>query len=699
MDIRMALVWVAVVGGAIRAEGIDRKALVTRHDVKLTAADPLAPLSVGNGRFAFNADVTGLQSFPAHYADTIPLTTMAEWGWNRFENTEGYTLADTFVKADTYGRAVEYNIISESPAGRYLRANPHQSHLGQIGFILTDENGRRLTVADLSQIDQTLRLWEGRLVSRFAIDGQPVEVHTVAHPEYDGIAVSVESALLRDGRVKIALRFPYPSATWGNDPADWSQPSKHRTQTLREDETTALIERELDTLTYFCRIHHNGKLLKTDRHEYLLFGPNGDEALTFSVLFSPTSTDWPGESFEDIRRKAATHWHNFWTSGGAIDLSESSDERWYELERRIVLSQYLMGVQSAQKYPPAETGLTCTSWFGKFHLEMHWWHGVQWMLWGRSDLFERSLAWYKQIMPVARQIAERQGYAGVRWPKMVGPDGQDAPSGIGPLLIWQQPHPIYYAELLYRENPTTETLEKYQDIVFETATFMADFAHWDDLSESFVLGPPLISAREFEPKRYAETKNAAFELAYWHWALRTASQWRQRLGLEPAAMWERIAGNLAILPIHNGVYVEQEHPLVADGGHPCMLAVWGVLPKSRMVNEAVMTRTVEHVLRHWDWSDTWGWDYPMIAMTAARVGRPDWAIDALLLEVQKNRYLPNGHNWQREGLPVYMPGNGGLLTAAAMMAAGWDDAPTRNAPGFPDDGKWVVKWEGLKKMP
>jgi hypothetical protein len=34
-----------------------------------------------------------------------------------------------------------------------------------------------------------------------------------------------------------------------------------------------------------------------------------------------------------------------------------------------------------------------------------------------------------------------------------------------------------------------------------------------------------------------------------------------------------------------------------------------------------------------------------------------------------------------------------------MMAAGWEDGPSRNAPGFPDDGQWVVKHEGLRKMP
>ena len=60
----------------------------------------------------------------------------------------------------------------------------------------------------------------------------------------------------------------------------------------------------------------------------------------------------------------------------------------------------------------------------------------------------------------------------------------------------------------------------------------------------------------------------------------------------------------------------------------------------------------------------------------------------------KNSYSIEGINggW-------YLPGNGGLLYAVAMMAAGWDGAARQTGPGFPDDGSWVVKWEGLKKAP
>jgi hypothetical protein len=90
----------------------------------------------------------------------------------------------------------------------------------------------------------------------------------------------------------------------------------------------------------------------------------------------------------------------------------------------------------------------------------------------------------------------------------------------------------------------------------------------------------------------------------------------------------------------------------------------------------------------------------MMAMTAARLGEGKTAIQALLMDKAKNRYLANGHNPQGPTLPLYLPGNGGLLYATALMAAGWDGAPAgQHAPGFPDDGKWVVKWEGLKKAP
>jgi hypothetical protein len=86
-------------------------------------------------------------------------------------------------------------------------------------------------------------------------------------------------------------------------------------------------------------------------------------------------------------------------------------------------------------------------------------------------------------------------------------------------------------------------------------------------------------------------------------------------------------------------------------------------------------------------------------MTATRSGKPEIAVNILLMDVQKNTYLNNGHNYQDNNLPVYLPGNGGLLTAAAMMAAGWTGCSDTPAPGFPKDSSWVVKYEGLNPLP
>jgi hypothetical protein len=85
-------------------------------------------------------------------------------------------------------------------------------------------------------------------------------------------------------------------------------------------------------------------------------------------------------------------------------------------------------------------------------------------------------------------------------------------------------------------------------------------------------------------------------------------------------------------------------------------------------------------------------------MAAARAGNPRQAVDALMMEVGKNKnsYSKCGIN---KGGPAaaYFPGNGGLLYAVAMMAAGWDGGPETNAPGFPSDDSWVVRHEGLMK--
>jgi hypothetical protein len=285
---------------------------------------------------------------------------------------------------------------------------------------------------------------------------------------------------------------------------------------------------------------------------------------------------------------------------------------------------------------------------------------------------------------------------------MTDPSGAESPSTIGPFLVWQQPHPIYYAELVYRERQDRATLERFRGVVHETAEFMASFAAWDAGRKRYVLGPPLQGAQEIFPK--ATTVNTSFELAYWRFGLEAAQRWRERLGLAREPRWQRVLDRLSPLPERDGRYLFAETAPDSYGDprfardHPSVLGALGMLP-GRGVDPATMRRTFDWIWDHWSWPDTWGWDYPLVAMSAARLGEPERAIDALLMNVTKNTYRANGHNHQRPGLTVYLPGNGGLLAAVAMMAAGWDGGPDRPAPGFPADGSWTVRYEGLRRMP
>ncbi|MEO8563550.1 MAG: glycoside hydrolase family 65 [bacterium] len=682
--------------------GVDRQARLARHAPVVRTFESFSALSVGNGSFAFTADATGLQTFPDQYKE-LPLATQAEWGWHSYPNTAGIKPDDALSSYDAHGRPVSYMSAQGGAAGKWLRENPHRLSLARIGFVLVGRDGTTARPADLGDVEQRLDLWTGTLDSRFTLDGRTYRVTTAAHPARDLVAVRVESTDLDPARLAVRIAFPYGGATHTGDPADWSHPELHRTEIAERDRRSVQWHRTLDADEYWVRAGwtDGGSLRTTGPHEFILSPASGTSAFECVFDFSPSRDREVLVSAGATRAASVAHWQRFWSDGGTLDLSGSTDARAPELERRIVLSEYLTAIQCAGTRPPQETGETFNSWFGKSHLEMHWWHAAHFALWGRGAMLERSLPWYAQILPRARETAARQGYRGARWPKMVGPDGRESPSGIGVFLIWQQPHPIYLSELVYRAHPDRTVLERYKTIVFASAEFMASYPFWEQSGKRYVLGPPLIPAQESHPPR--TTFNPTFELAYWAFGLETAQRWRERLGMGREPQWDRVLRSLSPMPMRDGLYVNAESAPTtftdADQrrDHPTLLGAYGFVGSSR-VDRAAMRRTLHRVMNTWQWEETWGWDYPLVAMTAARLGEPTIAMDALLMKTEKNRYHPNGHNYQRPGLTIYLPGNGGLLSAVAMMAAGWDGAPQRHAPGFARAG-WTVRAEGLRGLP
>jgi hypothetical protein len=126
---------------------IDRFALVNRHHVVESTIDSLNSLTVGNGDFAFTADITGLQSFPEYYLNGIPLGTLSNWGWHSYPNAGEYKHEQVVRKFDVSGREVGYyhdfskeQSTERAKASDWLRENPHRMNLGMIGLKIYDEN-------------------------------------------------------------------------------------------------------------------------------------------------------------------------------------------------------------------------------------------------------------------------------------------------------------------------------------------------------------------------------------------------------------------------------------------------------------------------------------------------------------------------------------------------------------------------------
>jgi len=693
----------------VHAQSINREAVVRRHTIHIDKVDSLSSLSVGNGNFAFTVDATGMQSFPESYANGVPLGTQSVWGWHSFPNTENLRIEEAQKVYELEGKKISYTVQVKEPernkrAVEYFRVNPHRLQLGNIGMEITKKDGTLATADDIQNINQQLDLWTGIITSSFTVENIPIKVTTVCDPYKDKLAFKIESPLLNEKRIRIRVRFPYPNGQFKDIGTNWNNKSVH-SSVSKPGYNSAFIKRVLDTCKYDVNLFWSDKSLfeEKDKHYFLIIPQSAkNNRYELTCQFANRFEKAVLTGFKGISQNSIKEWKRFWQSGGAVDFSGSTDKRAFEIERRVVLSQYLTKIQCSSEFPPQETGLTYNSWFGKPHLEMHWWHAVHFAQWGRPELMERSLDWYFSVADKAKALARRQGFEGLRWQKMTDHDGSESPSSVGAFLIWQQPHFIYMAELLYRSKPTKQTLNKYKELLFATADFMASFPSYNAQTKKYNLGKGLIPAQEcFDA---VTTFNPTYELAYWHWALNIAQQWRLRSGLPRNKKWDEIINNLAPLPQANGVYLATESTpdcYAPDSkyltDHPAVLAAYSTIPANNGLDTTIMKNTFDLVWKIWKWNETWGWDFPLTAMTAARLHMPEKAIEALLMPFRTNTYLINGHNYQDERLTIYLPGNGGVLNAVAMMCTGTDADKAINI-GFPKDGSWKVKWEGLKKM-
>jgi len=221
---------------------IDRKAVVERNSPVVHSFDTLSAFTIGNGRFAFTVDATGLQTFPEFYSNGIPLGTQSQWGWHSFPNTEGFRFEET-LQAKDFGRGrLELYAVQGKQTARqkavanYFRANPHRLHLGCLGFDLGDNP------LAISAVESALDLWNGCVRSKFTYRGHRYTVRTSCAPDAD----IVSSSIVSKGNIALRLRFPYPTGLHSDDACDWNADEKHRISIAEQGSDFAKIAHFID---------------------------------------------------------------------------------------------------------------------------------------------------------------------------------------------------------------------------------------------------------------------------------------------------------------------------------------------------------------------------------------------------------------------------------------------------------------------
>jgi len=673
---------------------IDRKSIVRQFNLQLNQSHPYSPVQVGNGDFAFGVDVTGLQTF-------LPHNTLSSWGWHNssLPTTPNQTSTEDFKGQDwwTHGRLVNY--AQPNPAqkdiSQWMIANPHRINLGRIGLWFGEKN---ITEEILEQKSQMLDLWQGVISSSFLLHDEKVHVETVGSPDSDTVAVEIKSNLLGSGDLGVFFDFPYAS---GKNKFDapfvglFNATANHTTNMKRKKDG-ATITHTLDATTYLTEIKWIGdaQIARTNgsSHKYILRPARKQCTLSFTATYATKISRMAG-SFEDEKRKAAAWWEEYWLTGAFISLPTSTNSSARELQRRIVLTQYLLAVNGAGREPAQESGLVNNGWYGKFHMEMLFWHLAHWTVWNKWSLYDRSIGVYDRFLSTSFDRARHQGYQGARIGKMSDPTGRSAPGEINSLLDWQQPHPMWFAEMEYKAFPSMKTLKKWDHILTGVADFMASYAWYNQSTKVHDLGPPMYPVSENTNPN--QTVNPTFELAYWRFGLDVAIKWKSRQSRPWPAEWKLIQDNLASFPTENGVYVLYEGikdmwttPETASD-HPGLLGLYGWLPPDSRLNLTIFKNTVNKVYESWDFQNLYGWDFPLLAITAARLGDGEQAVRWLLNSSNQVNMVGMPEGGTRVPTP-YFPASAGMLLAVGMMAGGWRG---REGMVFPEG--WDVESEGF----
>jgi hypothetical protein len=368
---QIAIFLLLVVGAAARISPSQRRNVVRSFNPHRNVSSSTTPLQVGNGNFAFGADITGLQTFS-------PFAIESSWAWHNFSfpTTSNQTSPSgryTFVERRhgtnklcgldftglnwwTHDRLVNYDMPNpaEEDISNWLIQNPQRLSIANIGVYFPGQN---ITEEDLLYKSQDLDIWEGTIQSSFRHNGSKVSVQVWCHPADPIVGIQIKSDLLVSGGLGVFFDFPSSDTNKFDAPfvGVWND-NTNSTVHMKSTPDMASFEHVLDNNINRLGVKWNaegsvsGPLSGTNR---FILTPSGSNTLQLVADFqSASNTRYDLPSFESIAAASKEWWEDYWTSGAFIDLSATDNVNATELQRRIILSQYLVAVNEASNNPP-----------------------------------------------------------------------------------------------------------------------------------------------------------------------------------------------------------------------------------------------------------------------------------------------------------------------------------------------------------
>lgn len=588
-----------------------KKSDIIKYNLKFNHIDSKNPVTIGNGDFAITLDQTGTQSLYEIYKD-IPLSTMSNKNWFYKDKKD---IKPSYVDGKAY---MLFNLDND-PNYQTNRQYPFKYSFMQI---LLYDNDKLIDINNIKDVKQELDLYKGIVTSSFNYKEKINKTTSFIYQDHDEFNFKLQS-----DNLNLALKFNYPSYTKNG----------YRLDIL----PNVLVKEDRITLLYDDKNSLSFKLKSSSKYQIventLIFDDNN---VSFSLALDEIKE---GKLLDE-----------FWKCDNGIIIDNE------ELVKKMVLSKYLLHVNSTGIYPPQESGLTYNCWNSKFHLEMHLIHSL-WNIYNNhvGDLV-KSFDYYLSIMPSSLKRASLNGYKGLRFPKMTGPDGEDSPSNIGPLLIWQAPHILFMLQEIYYLYNKENIIKKYEPLISGTIDFMISFLTLKD--SKYQMLDPLLEACESIP--LDRCQNPSFELEYWRYTLERQPKIDTVLYGHQRYDYLDITSKIITPKEDDGIFLKtygviDKYDLYKD--HPTEGFLMSFF-KSKIVDKEKMVKTIDYILKNMDLSSYWGWDFPFLGLSLLNCGEIEKSIEVTQLNTINNQYLYNGYNTSpRDDLKAYLPGNGAFL--------------------------------------